>query len=211
MDILSIFRSFQTQEQCLAYLEEVRWRGEPVCMYCGSLKVCRHASADRANQRWQCQDCHKAFSVTVGTIFHRTHMPLQTWFMVLALMLNAKKSASACQIARDVGVRRATVWSMMHRVRIAMATDQKQRRLLYGIGEADETFIGGKGKKPNKRRDEDPKKRRHGRGTTRNCCRLLLRGLGPNAPCARPSERSHWTRSPSNPTDRGHGPSSYRV
>ena len=94
MDILSIFRSFKTQEQCLAYLEEVRWRGEPACMYCGSLKVCRHASGDRANQRWQCQDCHKAFSVTVGTIFHRTHMPLQTWFMVLALMLNAKKSAS---------------------------------------------------------------------------------------------------------------------
>ena len=167
MDILSIFRSFKTQEQCLAYLEEVRWRGEPACIYCGSLKVCRHASGDRANQRWQCQDCHKAFSVTVGTIFHRTHMPLQTWFMVLALMLNAKKSASACQIARDVGVRRATVWSMMHRVRVAMAGDQNQRRLLYGIVEADETFIGGKGKKPNKRSDEDPKKSRHGRGTAK--------------------------------------------
>ncbi len=167
MDILSIFCSFKTQEQCLAYLEEVRWRGEPACIYCGSLKVCRHASGDRANQRWQCQDCHKAFSVTVGTIFHRTHMPLQTWFMVLALMLNAKKSASACQIARDVGVRRATVWSMMHRVRVAMAGDQNQRRLLCGIVEADETFIGGKGKKPNKRRDEDPQKRRHGRGTAK--------------------------------------------
>ena len=48
-----------------------------------------------------------------------------------------------------------------------MAGDQNQRRLLYGIVEADETFIGGKGKKPNKRRDEDPKKRRHGRGTAK--------------------------------------------
>ena len=167
MDILTIFRSFQTQEQCLDYLEEIRWRGEPACLYCGSVKVCRHASGDRANQRWQCQDCTRAFSVTVGTIFHRTHVPLQNWFLLLGLMLNAKKSASACQIARDLGMRRATVWSMMHRVRVAMAEDQNQSRLLYGLVEADETYIGGKRKKPNKRDDDDPKFRKHGRGTTK--------------------------------------------
>ncbi len=164
MDILTVFRSFQTQEQCLTYLEEIRWKGEPACVYCGSLSVCRHASPDRANQRWQCQDCSRAFAVTVGTIFHRTHMPLQTWFMLLALMLNAKKSASACQIARDIGVRRATVWSMMHRVRVAMAEDQNQSRLLYGIVEADETYVGGKPRKPN-RRDPNNKGKGSGRGT----------------------------------------------
>ena len=168
MDILSIFRTFQTQEQCIEYLEQVRWGDEPCCVYCGSIKVCRHASGDRANQRWQCQDCHRAFAVTVGTIFHRTHVPLQNWFLLLGLMLNAKKSASACQLARDLGMRRATVWSMMHRVRVAMAEDQKQSRLLYGLVEADECYIGGKPRKANRHKDDDqnpPRKR--GRGTAK--------------------------------------------
>lgn len=158
MDILKIFRTFQTQEQCLEYLEEIRWHGKPACLYCGSVKVGRHASNDRKHPRWQCQDCHSAFSVTVGTIFHCTHISLQEWFLLLGLMLNAKKSASACQISRDIGIRRATVWSMMHRVRVAMAEDQAQQELLYGIVEADETFIGGKPRKPNNRDNYKGKK-----------------------------------------------------
>jgi hypothetical protein len=60
-------------------------------------------------------------------------MPLRKWFLLIALMLNAKKSASAYQISRDLGIRRATVWSMMHRVRLAMATDQEQSDLLHGL------------------------------------------------------------------------------
>lgn len=78
-------------------------------------------------------------------------------------MLNAKKSASAYQIARDLGMRRATVWSMMHRIRAAMAADPDQDRLLHGIVEADETYVGGKPRKGNKRDDDTPNKR--GRGT----------------------------------------------
>jgi transposase-like protein len=149
MNILDLFRSFQTQEQALDHLETVRWNGRPVCPYCGNLSVGRHASGDRANQRWQCRDCTRAFSVTVGTIFHGTHIPLTKWFLVLALMLNVKKSASAYQIARDLGMRRPTVWSMMHRVRTAMDTDTQANRLLHGIVEADETYVSGKPRKGN--------------------------------------------------------------
>ena len=109
MNIIQLFQSFQTNEQAIQYLEKVRWKGNPVCPYCGGTKI--------KGQRWQCQYCHSAFAVTVGTIFHGTHIPLQKWYIMLALMLNAKKSASACQIARDLGIRRATVWSMMHRAR----------------------------------------------------------------------------------------------
>ncbi|MEZ4379307.1 MAG: IS1595 family transposase [Gemmatimonadales bacterium] len=166
MDILKVFHSFKTQEQCLAYLEQKRWGGAPpACIYCGSVKVGRHASGDRANQRWQCQDCHASFAVTVGTIFHRTHIPLQQWFLVLALMLNAKKSASACQIARDLGMRRPTVWSMMHRIRAAMAQDEAQGRLLYGLVEADETYVGGKPRRGNGGKGGKGQKAVTGRGT----------------------------------------------
>src|SRR5881227_1910469 len=102
MKLLDVFYSFQTQEQAVEYLEQVRWRGRPICPYCKSDSVCRHVSGDRKGQRWQCQKCTRAFAATVGTIFHGTHVPLRQWFLLLALMLNAKKSASAYQIARDL-------------------------------------------------------------------------------------------------------------
>lgn len=163
MNIIEVFQSFQTQEQAIEHLEKVRWAGQPACPYCKSINVGRHASPDRALSRWQCRDCSRAFAVTVGTMFHGTHVPLRDWFLVLALMLDAKKSASAYQIARDIGKRRATVWSMMQRIRTAMAADPEQERLLYGIVEADETYVGGKPRKGNKRDDDTPNKR--GRGT----------------------------------------------
>jgi transposase-like protein len=141
MNILEIFRSFQTQEQAIEYLESVRWRGHPVCPYCKGDKICRHASGDRASMRWQCWGCERTFSVTVGTIFHGTHIPLKNWFLLLALMLNAKESPSASRISRDLGIRRPTVWSMMHRITLAIIKDREQKELLYGIVEANETYL----------------------------------------------------------------------
>ena len=163
MNIIEIFQSFKTQEQAIEHLEKVRWGSEPHCPYCGSVHAGRHASPDRAMARWQCLDCGRAFSVTIGTMFHGTHIPLRDWFLVLALMLNAKKSASAYQIARDIGKRRPTVWSMMQRIRVAMAADPEQDRLLHGIVEADETYVGGKPRKGNRPDANKPNKR--GRGT----------------------------------------------
>jgi len=165
MNLIEVFQGFQTQEQAVDYLEGVRWRGNTTCPYCQSSSVCRHASGDRAGIRWQCQSCTRAFSVTVGTIFHGTHIGLRNWFLVLGLMLNAKKSASSYQIARDLGMRRPTVWSMMHRIRTAMAKDAEQAALMYGIVEADEVYIGGKPRKGNNGRTGKPAKR--GRGTSK--------------------------------------------
>lgn len=165
MNVLKLLETFQTQEQAVEYLEQVRWRGRPMCPYCQSEKVGQHASGDRAGHRWQCRDCSRPFAVTVGTLFHGTHMPLRQWFFVLAMMLNTKeKSASAYQIARDTGMRRATVRSMMQRIRTAIAAGTNESRLLYGIVEADEPYVGGKPRKGNNW-DEDgdkPKERRRG-------------------------------------------------
>lgn len=153
MNIIEVFNSFKTQEQAVEYLEQVRWKGQPVCPYCQGKRVGRHAGGDerRGVARWQCYDCGRAFAVTVGTIFHGTHIQLRNWYLCIALMLHAKKSASAYQIARDLGMRRPTVWSMMHRIRVAMANDPEQSRLLHGIVEADETYIGAKRKRGAKR------------------------------------------------------------
>ncbi|MBP9741884.1 MAG: hypothetical protein KBD37_00835 [Burkholderiales bacterium] len=74
--------------------------------------------------RHHCNGCHKSFRITVGTIFHNSHVDLQRWFILIALIMNGKKGLSACQAAIDMGLRRPTVWSMMHRIRKARGTDE---------------------------------------------------------------------------------------
>ena len=156
MNIFNFFQRFQYNEEAVKYLESVRWKDGVTCVYCGSDKVCHHQEISK--RRWQCWNCRKSFSVTVGTIFHHSHIQLNKWFLLMALMINAKKGLSACQAARDLGMNRPTVWSMMHRIRKAMESDQSE--LLKGIVEMDESYIGGKPRKTNKddddyRRNED--------------------------------------------------------
>ncbi|MGH7744509.1 MAG: IS1595 family transposase [Candidatus Dormibacteria bacterium] len=144
--IVEIYRRWPTREACIDHLERVRWGESPTCPYCGAIHVARHRELLR-DDRWQCSTCRRSFAVTVGTIFNRTHIDLQRWFLLIALMLNAKKGLSAMQAARDLEMRRPTVWSMMHRIRAALKDDG---RLLAGIVEMDEAYIGGKPRKCNR-------------------------------------------------------------
>lgn len=155
--IVHIYRRFPTPESCIAHLETVRWGDSPGCPYCRSPRVGRK---NDGGQRWNCHLCKKSFSVTVGTIFHNSHVDLQRWFLLIALMFSAKKGLSAMQAARDLEMRRPTVWSMMHRIRAAMKDDGK---LLAGIVEMDETYVGGKPRRFDKDDDDTPSLR--GRGT----------------------------------------------
>lgn len=127
--IVHIYRRYPTPESCIKKLEAVRWPNGAICPYCGSEKMSRHKEENKT--RWQCSWCRKSSSVTVGTIFHNTHVDLQRWFLLIALMFSAKKGLSAMQAARDLEMRRPTVWSMMHRIRTAMKDDGK---LLRGHG-----------------------------------------------------------------------------
>lgn len=162
MNLLQLFNQFQANDDAVKFLEQIRWKNGVICTKCGSSKTCKHHVKDK-QKKWQCWNCHHSFSVTVGTIFHHTHIPLNKWFWLISLMLNAKKGLSACQAARDLGMRRPTVWSMMHRIRKAMETDQAD--LLKGIVEMDETYVGGKPRKENKDDDDDTPPSPRGRGT----------------------------------------------
>lgn len=150
MNLITLFKKFPNQESCIRYLEKIRWSNGVECPYCNSKKISKHIERDRKD-RLQCQSCTKSFSVTVGTIFHNTHLDLRNWFYIISLMLNAKKGVSACQIARDLDIRRPTVWAIMHKIRKAMGTEQKE--LLEGIFQMDETYI--KTKKENKKDDDE--------------------------------------------------------
>ena len=153
MDIIQIFQRFPTQKDCIAHLEKARWQGTPRCPYCKSNRTAR------MQHRHRCYSCKTAFSVTVLTIFHHTHLPIQKWFLAVILILNAKKSVSALQLSRDLKVNKNTAWRIAMQIRKAM-TQAEQRNLLTGIVEMDETYIGGK---PRKGSGDHTSKR--GRGT----------------------------------------------
>jgi len=132
--LVKLFKQFPTQESCIEFLENQRFAKGYYCTYCGSTKVSRHKEQGRRS-RLQCSDCKKSFSVTVGTIFHNTKLDLRKWFWMISMMINAKKGISACQVARELEIRRPTVWSVMHRIKT------EQGELLRGIFEMDETYV----------------------------------------------------------------------
>jgi transposase-like protein len=144
MNIIRIYELFPAESDCIAHLEKVRWNGTPICPYCGSDRTTPAPS----EQRHHCNNCKTSFSVTVGTIFHHTHLPLQKWLLAVSIVLNAKKGLSARQLARDLEVHRNTGWRMGMQIRKAMA-EREQRELLSGVVEMDETYIGGKPRKGN--------------------------------------------------------------
>lgn len=137
MDIIQIFEQFPDQQSCIDHLEKARWNGKPTCPYCGSTRTAPN------QHRHRCYDCKTSFSVTVGTIFHHTRLPLQKWFLAIMLILNAKKSLSALQLSRDLHVNKNTAWRISMQIRKAM-TQTAQRDMLFGIVEMDETYVGGK-------------------------------------------------------------------
>ena len=158
MDITTAYKLFPTEADCIAHLEQVRWHGKPTCPYCQS----RRTTAIPGENRHHCNSCNTTFSVTVATIFHHTHLPLQKWFLALVIILNAKKGVSALQLSRDLAVNKNTAWYLAMRIRKAMV-DSAQRKLLEGVVEMDETYIGGKPRKGGNK--EQPRK--PGRGTSK--------------------------------------------
>ena len=142
MNIISIYKRFPKELDCRTYLEQLRWQSKPVCPYCNSTNI----TLTPKEQRHHCNNCNTSFSVTVNTIFHHTHLPLQKWFLAVSLVLSAKKGIAARQLARDLEVNKNTAWRMAMKIRQAMI-DTTQRNLLTGLVEMDETYIGGKPRK----------------------------------------------------------------
>jgi transposase-like protein len=152
MNIREAHEKFATDEQCLTYIQQMRWPDGIVrCTACSSKEVKRvERTADSKNRRkwfYLCLEktCHTQFSPTSGTLFADTHLPLIVWFQAITLMLNAKKGISAKQLQRDLGIGGyKTAWYLNHRIREAMAEGAIPP--LGGIVEIDETYVGGKQK-----------------------------------------------------------------
>jgi transposase-like protein len=128
---------FDTDVECRAALEELRWPDGVKCLRCESDKISRISTRNQ----YDCDSCRYRFSVTTGTVFHDSHLPLPKWFLAVLLMCEAKKGISANQMKRTLGVAHKTAWYLCHRIRQAMA--EANPKPLCGTVEVDETYIGG--------------------------------------------------------------------
>lgn len=147
---------FTDENAAREYLEGIHWPEGPLCPHCGSDNAKRlppqkrkatkaHPGGTVRKGVVQCNDCRKQYTVTVGTVFERSKVPLNKWLLANHLLCASKKGISGHQMARMLGVTYKTAWFMMHRIREAMKdTDQGPMGGHGSTIEADETYVGGK-------------------------------------------------------------------
>jgi transposase-like protein len=163
---------FQNEKAARAHLESIRWPTGPVCPHCGGTE--RNSLLKGKSHRpglYFCGDCRKPFTVTVGTVFERSKIPLHKWLLAMQLMCSSKKGMSSHQLHRTLGVTYKTAWFMTHRIREAMRVGGLA--VPFGVGgggvEVDETYIG---------RDHDKPKPKRGYPNKHRVLSLLDRSTG---------------------------------
>lgn len=147
MNLIDVTKTFKSEDDALEFLETMRWPDGIRCPVCGNEKISKitrkTASKNKRSRIYQCLEttCRQQFSATSGTIYGDSHLPLTTWFMAIAFIVDAKKGMSAKQLQRHLGVTYKTAWYLCHRIRKAMEQDGEP---LSGTVEIDETYVGGR-------------------------------------------------------------------
>lgn len=137
MDLMKLMDAFDTEAECRAYMEELRWPNGIECPRCKGKVISRIHKRDQ----FDCDSCRYQFSVMSGTVFHDSHLPLPKWFVATYLICESRKGFSANQMSRTLGVSYKTAWYLCHRIRAAMT---EAAHKVSGTVEIDEVYIGGK-------------------------------------------------------------------
>jgi transposase-like protein len=138
MNLIEMMNRFSTDDKCREILRRLRWPKGPICVRCNGPAV----ELETDKQLFYCKKCDYQFTVTAGTVFNDSHLPLEKWFIATLLICEAKKGMSACQVGRTLGVSYKTAWYLCHRIRAAMKEADQPK--LDGKVEMDETYVGGK-------------------------------------------------------------------
>jgi transposase-like protein len=150
VNLNDLSKHFSDETSARQFLERLRWPHGPRCPHCGSEKAYRLAPTPGSKRPvragvCKCAQCRKQFTVTVGTIFEDSHIPLSRWLLAIHLLCASKRGMSAHQLHRMLGVTYKSAWFMAHRIRYAMTQPPLERLLgAGGVVEADETYIGGR-------------------------------------------------------------------
>ena len=149
--LIDLLDCLQSEEDCREFLEAIRWNGgsAPICPHCGSQSK-EHYKLTNGGQYiglHKCKDCNKRFTVTVGTMFEGSHIPLRKWFVAIYMFLAHKKGISSMQLHKDIAVTQKTAWFMLSRIRYNL---RNIKCIIYGdVTQVDETYIGGRNKNRN--------------------------------------------------------------
>ncbi len=148
LTLVQIMERFADEAAAREYLERLRWPYGPICPHCSVCEVYKltpKPDSKRPGRKglYKCKGCRKQFTVTVGTIFEDSHIPLNKWLVAIYLMCSSKKGVSAHQLHRMLSLSYKAAWFMCHRIRFAME-QSPMREKMFGIIEVDETYIGGK-------------------------------------------------------------------
>lgn len=138
---------FTDETAARKHLEAIRWPGGIVCPFCGVIGRAKALGGESMGDGWyHCADCRKKFTVRVGSVYERSHIPLHKWVLATHLMAASKKGVSAHQLHRMLGITYKSAWFMAHRIREAMtpATGLPPMGGAGKVVETDETYIGRK-------------------------------------------------------------------
>jgi transposase-like protein len=125
---------FQDSFAAADYLESIRWPDGPTCPHCGVQDEKHYRLKHATRKLWKCRACRKQFTVTVGTIFEGSHIPLHKWLLAFYLLCSSKKGMSAHQLHRMLGVTYKSAWFMGHRIRYAREAASVEDALRAGYG-----------------------------------------------------------------------------
>ncbi len=131
------FREFPDEQAAIERVERIRWDGAVTCPFCASERTTRL----KDYQYHLCKDCRKKFTVRTGTIFERSHIPLDKWLYGMYILQTARKGVSSLQLSKELGITQKSTWFMLHRLREACDVEVD---IMAGPVEADETYFGGK-------------------------------------------------------------------
>lgn len=135
---------FTDADKARAHLEAIRWPEGPVCAHCGTVNQATLMKGKTTRKGlYQCNACREPFSVTMGTVMERSHIPLNKWVAGFELMAASKKGISAHQLHRMLAISYKAAWFMEHRIRESMRElDPPPLGGKDKVVEVDETFIG---------------------------------------------------------------------
>jgi transposase-like protein len=150
LNLVTLAQHFSDEDKAREFLEKLRWPEGPVCPHCGEVNNAyrlepQPSKKDKHVRKgvWKCGGCREQFTVTVGTIFADSHIPLSKWLLAYHLLCASKKGMSAHQLHRMLKVTYRSAWFMAHRIRYTMSQEPLSSKL-QGTVEIDETYIGGK-------------------------------------------------------------------
>jgi len=166
INLATLAEHFSSEEKARELMEKMLWKDGVTCPHCNAKTAYRIQAKEGSKTGarkglWKCAECRKQFTVTVGTIFEDSRIPLNKWLLAIHLLCSSKKGFSAHQLHRSLGITYKSAWFMAHRIRYAM-TQEPLFSKLNGTVEVDETYVGGKAKNMHKSVRE---KRIKGRGT----------------------------------------------